>query len=284
MKCVAVVGSAGMLGRAICKHLEASGFRVFPFDRQSAFGEIPIAFLDPSLVDLFVAQQVEVIIHLAALKDIAYCEQHPETSLEMNVMLTMRLVQIAERCSAQIIYFSSDYVLAGSEGVLNESAAPRPRTVYAEHKLLSEVLIQSRMKNWAIVRTSQIFGLEGDFVHLVRDVLRKGEVMRAWSDLHNNPTHVADLIKALTYILTEEGQGIFHFSGREALSRYAFALLVAEVFSLDTARIESVPLPDSDVRPRFVQLDSTASWRKAGIDQTTVLDALEVIKKQLINE
>lgn len=280
MKRVAVVGSDGMLGRVVCRDLEGRGFQVFPFDRRSALGEIPIGFLDPSLIDLFVAQKIEVILHLAALKDIAFCEQHPEASLEVNGMLTLRLVQIAERCAAQIVYLSTDYVLAESEGVLDEEADPRPRTVYAAHKLLSEQLIQSRLKHWAIVRTSQIFGLAGDFVHLVQDVLRKGEVMQAWCDLHNNPTHVEDLMTALVYILEEGGQGIFHFSGRDALSRYGFALLVAEVFSLDAARIVAATLPEGDVRPRFVQLDSAASWRKAGMAPTSVRDALVAIKKQ----
>lgn len=282
MKGVAVIGSAGMLGRAVCTHLEAGGFRVFPFDRNSSLGEIPTAFVDPTLVDFFVAHEVEAIVHLAALKDIAYCEQHPEASLEVNGMLTMRLVQIAECCSAQFVFLSTDYVLAESERPLHEHVEPKPRTVYAKHKLLSEQLIQSRLKRWAIVRTSQVFGLEGDFVHLVRNVVGKGGVMQAWSDLHNNPTYVVDLIRGLTYILTEECHGIFHLSGREALSRLDFAKLVAEVFSFDATQIEAVRLPTSDVRPRFVQLDSAASWERAGLDPTNVRDALEAIKNQLV--
>ncbi|HAW21045.1 MAG TPA: hypothetical protein DCX14_12760 [Flavobacteriales bacterium] len=229
-------------------------------------------------MDFFLFNKLQVIIHLGALNNIDRCEQHHCQSLEMNYMLTRRLVAICELLKIKMIFLSSDYVLAGCKLNADEFSSPRPMTIYARDKARSEALIQSSLNSYAIIRTSQVFGVDGDFVQLVLTAARKQREFQAWSNLANCPTYINDLCNLILQVLENELSGVFHCSGGDVLSRYEFAKLIAQVFDLKELTIHPVSLANDNVRPRHVVLSCEDTLLRTGISLTKTNDALTAIR------
>ena len=81
-----------------------------------------------------------VVVHLAALSNTWYCEQHPEESYRVNVEGVCNLATAAARNGAKFVLFSSDQVYNGNfeRGLLDEDVAVAPENVYGRHKLEAE--------------------------------------------------------------------------------------------------------------------------------------------------
>lgn len=82
----------------------------------------------------------QVIVHLAALSNTWYCEQHPDESYSVNVMGVCNLASAASRSGIKFVFFSSDQVYNGNceSGLLAEDIAVSPENVYGRHKLEAE--------------------------------------------------------------------------------------------------------------------------------------------------
>lgn len=73
-----------------------------------------LAAADESAIRRFAENvQPDVILHLAALSDTGYCQQHPEESQRANVELPVWMAKAAQDTGAKLISFSSDQVYAG---------------------------------------------------------------------------------------------------------------------------------------------------------------------------
>ena len=98
---------------------------LFTFPRGS------LAAADESDIRRFVETvQPDVILHLAALSDTGYCQQHPEESQRANVELPIQMAKAARDTGAKLISFSSDQVYAGvtqpGPPARNAAALPPP--------------------------------------------------------------------------------------------------------------------------------------------------------------
>ncbi len=80
---------------------------------------------------------IDTIIHTAAIADISVCNADPEASYRANVMLPVYLARASK--NIKLICFSSDQVYGGSdeEGPYTEDMV-KPNNVYACHKLEME--------------------------------------------------------------------------------------------------------------------------------------------------
>lgn len=82
----------------------------------------------------------QVVLHLAAISNTWYCEQHPDESYHVNVEGVCNLAAAAARNGVKFVFFSSDQVYNGNceSGPLSEEVPVAPETVYGRHKLEAE--------------------------------------------------------------------------------------------------------------------------------------------------
>lgn len=92
-----------------------------------------------------------VIIHAAAISNVASCEQDPEGAYLVNVEGTKNIIKLAERYQASIIFISS-------------VASYHNDTVYSKTKLLAENLIKQSSYGYEIIRLSMTFGLSPNVI------------------------------------------------------------------------------------------------------------------------
>lgn len=104
---ILISGSSGFVGSRVLHQWQGRA-ELFTFPRGS------LAAADETAIRRFAeTMQPDVILHLAALSDTGYCQQHPEESQRANVELPVWMAKAARDTGAKLISFSSDQVYAG---------------------------------------------------------------------------------------------------------------------------------------------------------------------------
>ena len=104
---ILISGSSGFVGSRVLHQWQGRA-ELITFPRGS------LAAADESAIRRFAETvQPDVILHLAALSDTGYCQQHPEESQRANVELPIWMAKAARDTGAKLISFSSDQVYAG---------------------------------------------------------------------------------------------------------------------------------------------------------------------------
>lgn len=112
----------------------------------------------------FAAQvQPDVVLHLAALSDTGYCQQHPEDSRRANVDVPLWMAQAAAETGAKLVAFSSDQVYSGvaQEGPLPETLFLSPSNIYGQHKLEAEQRVLEVLPDAVFLRVPWMYDLPG---------------------------------------------------------------------------------------------------------------------------
>ena len=78
------------------------------------------------------------ILHTAALTDVDYCERNPGVARAVHVAGTERVMDLAARTGARVLYVSTDAVFNGKRGGYRDTDAIDPINVYAQTKAEGE--------------------------------------------------------------------------------------------------------------------------------------------------
>ena len=269
-----VTGGSGLLGfKVVSKALE-KGWEVITTYHSH---EIPLensrlrkVRVDISnsvvLEDLILKCRPDVIVHCAAYTDVDGCEVNREYAWKVNVEATRSVVLAGRVVRSYIIYISTDYVFDGEKGMYREGDIPYPVNFYGLTKLVAEQLVKSRDLLYCVVRPSAIFGWgpgKKNFATFVVERLSRGEVVKAVTDQYVSPTLNSLLADALIEIAELKPIGFLHVAG-ERLSRYEFAVKIAEKLGLPTGKILKISMRDLNwkaVRPRDSSLDTSKASR-----------------------
>jgi dTDP-4-dehydrorhamnose reductase len=187
------------------------------------------------------------IVNTAALHNVDYCETHREEAAKVNVEGVTNLGEAARKNQSRLVHLSTDYVFDGKTGHYSELDKPHPLHYYAVTKLEAEKVV-SQLPNYAIARPSVIYGwnsLEAtgvpsssgktiNFAMFVLDKLKKNETVKAVKDQYSSPTFADNLAEALLRLAKYPQNGVFHTAGRSCMSRYEFAVKLAEIFGYPT--------------------------------------------------
>lgn len=273
---ILVTGAAGSVGRIITNHLCKAGHQMIAVDFIQQEKIIFADLRDEKVVfQLFHQNKPDVVIHLAAIKDIQFCEQNKQLSHITNYGVTKLITELCQEYNARMIYFSTDYVFGKYDQFWNELDQLCPTTQYGKDKAASELFIQNKLYNHSIIRTAQLYGIKNDFIALVCNALKHGDTFKAFTNLVNCPTWINDLLAMLDTIINQSQYGIFHCVGPEALSRYDFAIKIATKLGLDTAYIEPVALDFAeDIRPSIVRLNGEKTYQILGFYPKTLTENL----------
>ena len=150
---VLVTGGAGYIGSHTVRKLRERGEDVIVFDslrtgfRQAA-GDTPVVVgdvTDPrTLARLFKKHEIASVVHFAARKSVSESMAAPADYFHINVGGTSNLLDAAHQAGVRHVVFSSSCSVYGTPDHLpvNEQAALRPESVYAQTKLMCEQMLQ----------------------------------------------------------------------------------------------------------------------------------------------
>jgi len=291
MKRVLVIGATGLLGSRLMEIWDGNYEMHGTYNRNKFKGSNAHRMDVTKRAEVFsVLEEVkpDCVVDTAAVTAVDYCETHPEEAWLVNVEGIKNVAEACKRVGAKMIFLSTDYVFDGRKLSYTEKDKPRPLNYYAKTKLIAEHVLDALDVNYIVARTAVLYGVGGlgkeSFVTWVIDKLRKKEKVRIVSDQHNNPTYTDNLAEILMALYRKDANGIFHVTGADCLSRYEFAMRIADAFGLDGRLINSVTTPELNQiapRPEKVLMVTNKVERVTSMKPVGVDEGLRRLREQL---
>ena len=249
---VLITGSNGLLGQKLVKTFSAD-HQTSGIDLQTDsvidapnFEYHKISITEKyKLQALFDSFKPEVIINAGAYTDVDGCEKNKEKAWEVNVVGVKNLSELCRENKTKLVQLSTDYIFDGQNGPYSEEDTPNPEGYYGITKLESEKVILESKIDFLIVRTNVLYGKSlgetHNFVLWLIQKLKDEQKVKIVTDQYSNPTLADNLAEAIKEATEKNISGILNIAGGEKiLSRYEFALKIAEKFNLDQSLIKKV--------------------------------------------
>jgi dTDP-4-dehydrorhamnose reductase len=277
-----VIGASGQVGKCLMRLL---GTDAVGTAHKRATGKlIPLDLSDVGAVGRLIREMKPEAIYVpGGVTAVDWCETHEAEARRICVDGSVAIKEAAEAIGARAVYFSTDYVFSGDSGPYDETDAPDPISAYGRVKLEAERALGPRER---ILRTSMVYSDDPDsknFHNFVRDTLRAGKEVKAFSDQTGNPTYAPDVAAAAMRLMSGKPGGLLHYAGPEVMTRVEFARRVARAYGLEEGLIrpvtsEELPLPAA--RPKQGGLKVEAGALLLDRTPVTVEMALEEMKKR----
>lgn len=238
--------------------------------------------------DLVLSFRPELIINAAAFTDVDSCETQRELSWRINVTGVENLVDAAKKVGAKIIQLSSDYAFDGRNGPYDENARPNPLNYYGKTKLASENGLRLSKIPYVIVRTTNLYGtgrkVKQNFALWLLERFRENKPIVVAEDQVGNPTLADDVAYGIAKIVERDKEGIYHISGAELISRYGFAMKLANVFGLDPSSLraeKTARLNQPAARPLKSGFITLKAESELGLRTMNAEQGLKTLKSQV---
>jgi dTDP-4-dehydrorhamnose reductase len=192
----------------------------------------------------------DFVINCAAWTDVDGCESDPKRAFSANADGPENLATSCRAIDAGLVTVSTDYVFDGKkEGFYTQRDDPNPQSVYAKSKLDGERRAQNACARTTVVRTGFVFGPGGkNFLSVILEMARKGELLKAITDSTGTPTYALDLAERMREVALRDLPGIYHVvSAGEGTTYETFVRATLEEANIQ-ADVETV-LTDSLKRP-----------------------------------
>jgi dTDP-4-dehydrorhamnose reductase len=235
-----ITGASGLLGSNLVKTL-GSQIRAISVARKKASisGDELVEF------DLLNVQQInslvsrvrpDVILHAAALSSHEACQENPALARRLNIDVTRALAEAAEDHGSKLIYISTDAVFDGAKGGYTEDSETNPFSVYGETKLSGEIAALTSCQEALVLRTN-FFGWSPDgnrsILEFFYNKLTLKEECNGYKDFITTSIYAPQLATTIFELDKAGARGILNCTASNGLSKYEFALEVAQVFGLE---------------------------------------------------
>lgn len=219
---ILVFGKDGQLGKAFSALLGQSSF----------FANAQITYLGRAECDLSNEANVHahlnvakpnLIINASAYTAVDKAETEVDLAFAVNAKAPEIMARYAAENDATFLHYSTDYVFDGSkDGFYLENDARNPLGIYGKSKAAGEEAIEEIFANssrgqFAIFRTSWVYGDGGNFIRTMLRLAKDREELKVIHDQHGVPTSAEWLAQiSLDLVLDHQGRlkqfpsGIYH--------------------------------------------------------------------------
>jgi dTDP-4-dehydrorhamnose reductase len=227
----------------------------------------------------------DLVLHTAGLTDVEGCEANPQLAARLNTAAAAHVAAAAREAGAQLLHMSTDHLFDGHAAAYREDQTPSPINVYAATKLDAEGAVLDAHPEALLIRTN-FYGWghprRRSFSDWIVGSLRSRTPLRMFHDVYFTPILVNDLIDVMLDLARTAPPGIYNVAGGERLSKYDFAMKLAERFDLDTSLITSASVDTFAFRarrPRDMSLDTTKAAAIVGRPMPGVTEGLQRLRQ-----
>lgn len=269
MSKILVTGGAGFIGSAVIAHLRKHGHEIFVIDNLS-FGNRDFinisdnAFFREDILNRNRMMEVignirpEIIIHLAAVHFIPYCNEHPYESSNINIRGTIHILEAARAYGVRKVFFASTAaVYPIYDEAVTETHETGPMDIYGLSKLTGEHLCNEFHLQTGIpvvvCRFFNAFGPNETNPHLIPEIQKQilgGNRKIKLGNLtpKRDFIHTFDMANAVRILLEKTGDGIhtynlgrgIEYSVTEIVDAFSAAIGEKIEIEVDPARVRKV--------------------------------------------
>ncbi len=246
---VYVAGCGGMLGAAMFAHLSKLGAAVkaTDIDRNEPWLEYGDVREFLAIRESILKFEPNLIINLAALTDLEFCETNEENSWLTNALGAENLGLIANELDVPYVYISTAGIFDGLCDVYNDFHAPNPLSVYAQSKYYGEQYVRTSVKKNFVLRAGWMMGggpaKDKKFINKIYKQIRAGATeLCVVDDKLGTPTYTVDFANGLCGIVESGQYGLYNQVCGGAASRFDVAQEFVRLLGLaDTVKVKVVP-------------------------------------------
>lgn len=264
---ILVTGVGGQLGHDVAEELKERGHIVIGTDRQK------MDITDAASVDRVIRESApDAVIHCAAYTAVDGAEDDQEQCYRVNVEGTRSIANVCRDLNIKLIYISTDYVFSGcGERPWEPDDRREPQNVYGRSKCEGEMVVESTLDKYFIVRVTWTFGVNGkNFVKTMLKLSETHDTIRVVNDQIGSPTYTLDLARLLADMVETEKYGIYHATNEGVCSWYDFACAIFREAGL-SGKITVLPVTSEEYgakapRPHNSRM-SNAKLEENGFDR-----------------
>lgn len=231
---ILITGGAGFIGSAIVPKLKDDGHEVLIYDNLSFGNREFVDVQDDSFFladirdigkvkEIFTSLNPDIIIHLAAIHFIPYCNENPFEAADVNIRGTMNVLEGCKgvRNLRKVIFASTAAVYPISDNDLNENHEVLPLDIYGITKLTGEHLCkkfyQETKIDTIVCRFFNAFGPNETNPHLIPEIekqLRGGKRSIKLGNLtpKRDFIHTHDMAEAVSRLMNFQNPGYDTFN------------------------------------------------------------------------
>lgn len=202
----------------------------------------------------------DIVIHCAAYTKVDDSEKHIDIAYKVNAIGSGNIASICSDIGAIMVYISTDYVFDGEKSMpYNEFDIPNPINVYGKSKLTGENIVKEILDKHYIVRTSWLYGKNGNnFVKTMLRLSKMKDEIKVVNDQHGTPTYTKDLAEGIYFLIKSGAYGIYHMTNSGMTTWYEFA---RKIFELSGIKTQVMPISSEEYnspakRPKYSVLDN----------------------------
>ena len=284
---ILVTGASGFAGGRITQALQGEYCLLTPSHKQ-------LDITSEEEVESYIDKnQPDIILHLAAISNTGYCEEHPEESYLVNVQSVEYLAKSAARHNARLVFFSSDQVYNGNleTGPLSEDIPVAPENHYGRHKLLAEERAMSLCKDCVALRATWMYDIDrpgmkthNNFVMNFQNAIKNGTPMRFATREFRGITWIEEVVKNIPHTF-DLPSGVYNFGAEYHNNTYETALEYAKLLNCNP---NALVIPDTERFPEHIRnisisMEKAKKASNGKIQFKTTIEALKDFADKLIS-
>lgn len=291
---ILITGAKGQLGSELQKNIRNMTSEIGSISNQYSDATVIAVDVDKlditnkgSVMDFVLDQNPDIIINCAAYTNVDACEENIDTAYKINSLGALNLAQASSEVCAEFIHVSTDYVFNGTKSdgkPYREWDRTDPQSIYGKSKLLGEELVLQNCSSAHIVRTSWLYGYEGNnFVKTILNLARNNDQIKVVNDQVGNPTNANDVAHHILKLPFSNNYGVSHCTNQGICSWYDFAKMFVELAGIDCkvtpCTTEELSRPAK--RPAFSALDNMVLRNTVGDEMRSWEDAIRCYMRNI---
>ena len=263
MKTIWVVGSLGNVGSAIIRQLNCLEYEIIETDKD----EVDIT--DEGQVSKYMnMSRPDVVINCAGYSDVQKCEENIDEAYKVNALGVRNLAQAAESIQAKLIQISTDDVFSvPSDRPYNEFDSVNPGNIYGKSKFAGELMVEKLMTRYAIIRSSWLYGIKGNFLDKVIENIGSGKPMEVADNDFAVPTSAKEIAKVIAQFIDNDHCGLYHaVCTGGPCSRYEYAKEILKILGKEN-ELELIPVNEKQGVPKKYSALDNMMLRISGMEE-----------------
>ena len=180
MTAVLITGFDGFIGAYLLPFLKLSKKQIIGIhNNDTKHSDIKVIKKDiRRLSSNDIKDDISLIIHLAALTDVDYCQNNANECFDVNVIGTKKILDIALKKNSKVVFVSSSHVFGiPKSNPVKESDPKNPVSIYGKSKLACELLCESYSLSYeldiSVVRLFSVYGYKSQGKDVVSKIVSK---------------------------------------------------------------------------------------------------------------
>lgn len=283
---ILITGGAGFIGRQVVAEMNAKKQRAIVLDNFSVGKLTPSlqnmakvysgSISDTTLLDSIISKEkINVVIHLAALHYIPYCDEHPEEVMNTNVCGTVNILAACKKHGIKRLLFASSAAVYKPKLIAHtEADEVGPVDIYGISKKMAENLIQDFCVHYKIDYTiMRLFNVCGEMdltPHLIPELINqaKNKTEITLGNVNTKRDYVRKEDVASAFLTAIDNKKCFNEifnvgTGKSISVKNVFSIInkhTGNILSLKTVQHKKRKKDRKDLVANITKFQTTTNW------------------------